>query len=87
MPATEIFTTVVGKSAGKDVHKPTGQSGQTFPSVFDWVAGKKKAGIDVQEVTSTVLVMGATEIGHDWAAYTEIAQGKTLLTIFEITRN
>ena len=85
MPATEIITTIIGKAAGKDIHKPTGQTGNSFPSVFDWIAGKKKAGIDVQDVTSRVLVTGVTEIGHEWAAYREMVGNNPLLTIFEIT--
>ena len=85
MPATEIVTTIIGKSAGKDIHKPTGQTGNTFPTVFDWIAGKKKVGIQVSDVTSTVLVVGIKRNGHHWAAYEEMVGTVPLLTIFEIT--
>jgi hypothetical protein len=85
MPATEIVTTVVATSNGKDIHAPTGQSGNTFASVYDWVAEKKRAGIEVQDVTSTILVQGVTQIGHSWAAYQRLVGRDALLTIFEIT--
>jgi hypothetical protein len=86
MPATEILTTVVGTSAGKKVHAPTGQSGNIYASVYDWVSEKTRAGIKVQDVTSTVLVQGVTQVGHEWAAYEEVVGGDTLVTIFEITQ-
>jgi hypothetical protein len=81
MPATEIVTTVVGTYAGKEVHAPTGWKGQTFSGVHDWVAGKRTAGITVRDVSSSVLVKGASQ----WAAYEEKVGSDTLLTIFEVT--
>jgi len=81
MPATEIVTTIVGTYAGKEVHAPTGSRGPTFPNVRDWVANKSRAGITVQDVSSSVTVTGTSQ----WAAYVEKVGGDTLLTIFEVT--
>ena len=81
MPATEIVVTSIGKAGGKEILQPTGAKGNVFPAVQDWLVGKKKAGISVRDVSTTVLVKGVGQ----WAVYEEPIGPNTIQTVFEIT--
>ena len=52
MPATEIVTSSLGFWAGKEILEPTGDKGNVFPSIADWLVQKRSAGIQVVDVTN-----------------------------------
>ncbi len=83
MPATEIITKSIGQFANKNIHEFTGDKGNTYSTVNDWVLQKKNLGIQVKNVTGSVLVCNNNGLG--WAAFEEQEGKNTLVTIFEIT--
>lgn len=81
MPATELTVTPAGKMAGKDMLVPTGQEGEHFGHVQDWLTRQRKAGKTQRDISNQVLVKGIKQ----WAVYEEKSGGKTVRTVFKIT--
>lgn len=81
MPATELVVTALGMVGGKELLVPTGQQGNTFAHVQDWVTAKLKAKAPVKDVSSRVLVKGIKQ----WAVFEEKSGAKTIRTVFKIT--
>ena len=81
MPATEILVTSMGKVGDKELLVPTGQQGDTFAHVQDWVTAKLKAKKPVKDISTFVLVKGIKQ----WAVYEQKAGAKTVRTVFKIT--
>ena len=81
MPATELFVTSMGSVAGKELLVPSGQEGQHFAHVQDWVTAKLKSKKPVKDISKLVLVKGIKQ----WAVYEEKAGAKTVRTVFKIT--
>ncbi len=81
MPATELVVTSMGSVAGKELLIPTGEEGQYYPHVQNWVTAKLKAKKPVKDISNQVLVKGIKQ----WAVFEEKAGGKTLRTVFKIT--
>lgn len=81
MPATELVVTALGMVGGKELLVPTGQQGNAFAHVQDWVTAKLKAKTPVKDVSTRVLVKGIKQ----WAVFEEKSGAKTIRTVFKIT--
>jgi hypothetical protein len=81
MPATELVVTSFGKVGDKELLVPTGQQGNTFAYVQDWVTEKLKAKTQVKDISPSVLVKGIKQ----WSVFEEKAGSKTIRTVFKIT--
>ena len=81
MPATELFVTSLGKVGEKELLIPTGQQGNTFAHVQDWVTAKLKAKKPVKDISTSVLVKGIKQ----WSVFEEKSGSKTIRTVFKIT--
>ena len=81
MPATEIVVTSLGRVGDKELLVPTGQQGQTFAHVQDWVTDKLKAKAAMKDISTQVLVKGIKQ----WAVFEEKSGSKKVRTVFKIT--
>ena len=81
MPATEIVVTLLGRVGDKELLVPTGQQGQTFAHVQDWVTEKLKAKAAMKDISTQVLVKGIKQ----WAVFEEKSGSKKVRTVFKIT--
>ena len=81
MPATEIVVTLLGRVGDKELLVPTGQQGQTFAHVQDWVTDKLKAKAAMKDISTQVLVKGIKQ----WAVFEEKSGSKKVRTVFKIT--
>lgn len=80
MPITEIVTKSLERWGNKEILDPTGNTGNTYASIGDWLLQKKAAGIPVYDVTFTVVVRSIDR----WVAFEELHSTGVIRTVFQI---
>jgi hypothetical protein len=81
MPATEIVVTSLGRVGEKELLVPTGQQGQTFAHLQDWVDVRLPGKSALKDISNTVLIKGIKQ----WTVFEEKAGAKKIRTVFKIT--
>ena len=81
MPATELFVTSLGRVGEKELLVPTGQQGQTFVHLQDWMDARSPGKSALKDISNTVLIKGIKQ----WTVFEEKRGAATVLTVFKIT--
>ena len=81
MPATELFVTSLGRVGEKELLVPTGQQGQTYAHLQDWMDGRPPGKSALKDISNSVRVKGIKQ----WTVFEEKAGAKKIRTVFKIT--